>query len=209
MTCKNRLITTFLSIAFFTATSAHAIVGKQPLEGGVQKVELSLDHLREVGLDLKQVMTSSRHLYDEVMIQPVAMITQPEMIGPGMIINIPVGTRSVGPAQQPRKDRVDMAMNNMAPIISMLKKNADDFVSQEKELDVSPDTQTKMEPLVKDWLAGVNQISAELAQLQSLTAGPTYDNAAIASACTEMQKTAKELDKVRGKAFKIIKKEGK
>ncbi|HEY9791352.1 MAG TPA: hypothetical protein V6D22_13195 [Candidatus Obscuribacterales bacterium] len=188
-----------------TATAVAA--PSRTLEGGVQKVDLSLEHLRDVGLDLKEIMTSSRHLYDEVTIQPVAMITQPSMVGPGVIINIPVGTRPVGPPQQPRKDRVDLAMNNMAPIIKLFKKNADEFVADQKELDVSDDAKAKLHPLVGDWVTGVNKISSELQQLESLTQGPQYDNAAIAAICGNMQQSARDLDKVKDKAFKIMKRE--
>jgi hypothetical protein len=181
----------------------------QPITGSVKKVEISLESLRDMGLDLKEVMTSARHLYDEVSIQPVQVITQPELIGPGSVINIPIGTVPIGPPQPPRKSRVDLAMKNLSPIIDMLKGNADDFVAEEKQLDVTPEVQAKLNPLVQDWITKVNQIYGELQQLQPLTAGPTYDNAAIAAVCRNMQNTAQDLDKTRSKAFKIIKREGR
>lgn len=190
-------------------TRSEVTTQSQELKGAVKKVEISLETLRDVGLDLKEIMTSSRHLYDEVTIQPVTLITQPSMVGPGTIINIPIGTMPVGPVQPPRKTRVDVAMNSMSPIINMFKQNADDFVREEKQLDVSPEAKVLLDPLVQDWIANVDKIYSQLQQLVSLTRGPVYDNGAIASVCQDMQRTAGDLDKIRNKMFKIIKKENR
>jgi hypothetical protein len=97
----------------------------------------------------------------------------------------------------------------MTPIISTLKKNSDDFVAEEKTLDVSPEVQNDLTPLIGQWTSGINEIAAQLNQLQGLTSGPGYDNAAISTICSSMQKRAQALDKVRGQAFKIIKKASK
>jgi hypothetical protein len=191
------------------AADSIAVQQGQPLEGGIQKIDLSLEHLRDVGLDLKQVTTSCRHLYDEVNQQPVSIMTSPSMIGAGTIINIPIGFQQVGTPAQPRKSRVDQAMSIMTPIITTLKKNSDDFVAEEKTLDVTPEVQNDLTPLIGQWTSGINEISAQLNQLQGLTSGPAYDNASISTICSSMQKRAQSLDKVRGQAFKIIKKASK
>jgi hypothetical protein len=191
------------------AAESLAVQQGQPLEGGIQKIDLSLEHLRDVGLDLKQVTTSCRHLYDEVNQQPVSLMTSPSMIGAGTIINIPIGFQQVGTPAQPRKARVDQAMSIMTPIITTLKKNSDDFVSEEKTLDVSPEVQNDLTPLIQRWISGINDIAAQLNQLQGLTSGSVYDNASISTICSSMQQRAKMLDKVRGDAFKIIKKASK
>jgi len=179
------------------------------IQGGVQKVHISLEKLRDVGLDLKQVTTSARHLYDEVTIQPVSVITEPEVVGRGIIINIPIGTRPVGLPQPPNPKRVDQSMTIMRPIISTLKQNADDFVLQNKELDVSPEAKEKLEPLVKKWVELADNIGGQLKGLEPLTKGPAYDNSSIAAICVNIQQDAFLLDKVRRDAFKIIKKEEK
>ena len=171
-------------------------------------MQLTLEKLRDVGLDLKHVMTASKHLYDEVTIQPVTLITEPEVVGRGIVINIPIGTQPAGPPQPPRKDRVDLSMNEMTPVINMFKKNADDFVSGHKQLDLAPDIQTKLEPMIKDWIAQINDLSSQLNNLQPLTAGPTYDNTSIATVCTNIQKDVEQLDETRRKIYKVIRKEG-
>jgi hypothetical protein len=192
-----------------SSTAAPASPSTTTLTGGVKKVDLSLEKLRDVGLDLKRVMTGARHLYDEVSIQPVTVITEPEVVGRGMIINIPIGTRPVGPPQPPRKDRVDLSMNDMRPVITILKKNADDFVADRSQLDLPADIEQKLNPLVKDWISGVDRIAADLKSLDPLTTGPNYDNASIAAVCTDIQKNAKGLDEARRKVYKIMKKEDK
>lgn len=180
-----------------------------PLQAGIQKVDISLEKLRDIGLDLKQVTTSARHLYDEVSIQPVSLVTTPEVIGRGIIINIPVGTNPVGPPAPPNPRRVESAMSAMRPIIETLKTNADSFVTQHKELDVSPETQEKMAPLVQDWVKAANNLAGQLGVLEPLVKGPNYDNGAIAKVCQNIQQDAYVLDKIRRDAYKIIKKEEK
>ena len=191
-----------------TAGSASG-AGTAALKGGVQKVDVSLEHLRDVGLDLKRVMTAARHLYDEVTIQPVRMITEPEVVGMGMIINIPIGTQPVGPPEPPRKDRVDLSMSEMTPVITMFKKNADEFVAGSRELDLPSDALSEMQPMIKDWIAQVNDLSARLSALEPLTKGPNYDNQGIASLCSGIQQDAKKLDTTRRKVYKFIRKEEK
>src|SRR3984957_19870633 len=91
-----------------------AVLEKQsvPFKLNVTKVELSLDQLNDVGLDLKNILTVSKHLYDEVMVQPVTVITEPEMIA-GTVINLPVGTEPTGPPRPARKERVDLLMSQL------------------------------------------------------------------------------------------------
>ncbi|MBX9687805.1 MAG: hypothetical protein K2X27_13950 [Candidatus Obscuribacterales bacterium] len=179
-----------------------------PLAGGVQKVELSLEKLRDIGLDLKEVTMSARHLYDEVSIQPVSMVTEPEVIGRGIIINIPVATQAAGPPAPPNPKRVAVAMNSMGPIITTMQQNADDFVKYHKQIDVSDEAQEKLAPLVKKWVEAADNIGGQYKILETLTKGPNYDNANIAKICQNVQQDVYVLDKVRRDVYKIIKNDG-
>lgn len=181
---------------------------KAPLQTGVQKVELSLDKLREVGIDLKNLLKAAGSLYDEVTIQPVRIITQPEVVGRGMIINIPVGTVPTGPVAPPKKERVDLAMNNLRPVITMMKTNVDAFVSGKEQLDLSDTLQKQLQPQFDQWIALVNDLSAHQAKLETLTQGPPYDNAAIASQAGVLQSDIKKLDDTRRSIYKVIRKQG-
>ncbi len=181
----------------------------KPLQGGVQKIELGLEKLRDVELDLRSALRATSSLYDEVTIQPVRVVMQPTMVGAGTIVNIPIGTEPIGPLQPARKERVDLAINVMKPIIDMLKKNVDEFMSGEKQLDLSEAVNTKLQPQLQEWIKIVNTIAAQQSSLEQITQAPPYNNGAIAELAGSMERNIKELDKVRVVIYKVIRKEGK
>jgi hypothetical protein len=180
-----------------------------PLKMTVQKVQLDLEELRDIGLDLKHTLTAVRHLYDEVTLQPVGLQTEPELIANGVLISIPVGTYPVGPPAPPRKERVDMLMNEIRPVIALLKKNVDDFVTGSKQLDVSDSLKTELDPQLTQWIALVNDLDAQVKKLDLLTAGPHYDNYCIASTASAIQEDIKQLDEIRKTTYKLVRREGK
>ncbi len=61
-----------------------------------------------------------------------------------VIINIPVATQPTGPPRPARKERVDALMAQMKPIIDLLKKNADDFMSDSQVTEYSDEMKTKL-----------------------------------------------------------------
>jgi hypothetical protein len=172
-------------------------------------IDVSLEHLRDVGLDLKQVLTATRHIYDEVTISPQQASSQPTVIGFAACIPLRIGPRIDGPPIPARKQRVDLAMTNLTSIIGLLKQNADDFVLNGTQLNVSSDTNTKLKPLINQWNTTVGYLAQDFAALQKLTAGPDYQNGAIADTCTSLQGDVKDLDKIRGKIATIIRDEQK
>jgi hypothetical protein len=192
-----------------SSSAAGPSTNRPPIKGGVQKVELSLEKLRDVGLDLKHTLKAVSGLYDEVTIQPVTLITEPEIVGPGVIINLPIGTRPTGPPQPARKDRVDLEMNAMRPMINLLKTNTDEFMSGQLELDLPDQVLAELKPETQKWVATVDNLAGQLAQLNQLTQGPPYDQQGIAAMATDMQKSIKQLDQTRRKIYKVIRKEGK
>lgn len=180
-----------------------------PMQAGVQMIELNLQMLTQVGLDIKNLLKSTGSLYDEVTIQPVSVITEPEVVGRGIIINIPVGTRPVGPPAPPKKARVDLAMNQIRPIVTTLKQDVDEFESGKARLDISDDTRQDLHPYFDSWIKTVNDISTNMKQLESVTTGPPYDNSSIAQAVGTIHQDAQRLDEVRRKIYKYLQKEGK
>ncbi len=171
------------------------------------KVELSLDQLNDVGLDLKNILTVSRHLYDEVMVQPVTVITEPEMIA-GTVISLPIGTEPTGPPRPARKERVDLLMSQIKPVIDLLKNNADAFMKDSEVNELPDEMKTKIEPLYKKWLAYMDDVYARLLDLEKLTVGPTYDNYAIANDCQLIERDVKQIDEVRRPIYKLVQEEG-
>lgn len=191
-----------------TVTSAGDSAGSA-LQGGVHKIELSLELLRDVGLDLKHLMSAAGHLHDEVSIQPVTVQTEPEVVGMGTIIYIPIGTTPIGPPAPPRKDRLDIAMSQLKPQIELMKNNVDDFVSGKDQLDLPADVLTELKPLTDKWVVLVNDAYQQLLRVEPLVQGPKYDNAAIAAQAIAIQQDVQKLEDLRSHIYKIIRKEGK
>ena len=172
------------------------------------KVNLGLEQLNDVGLDLKNVLSATRHLYDEVMIQPVSIITEPEMVA-GCVINLPVGTEPTGPPMPPRKARVDMIMSQIRPVIALLKQNADQFMIDSQISNFPEDIQPKLDPLFKKWLTHMDDAYGRLLDLEKLTVGPPYDNYAIAETTKIIQQDIKQIDEARRPIYKIMQEESK
>lgn len=190
-------------------TDAGSSGATAPMQAGVQMIELNLQMLTQVGLDIKNLLKSTGSLYDEVTIQPVSVITEPEVVGRGIIINIPVGTRPVGPPAPPKKARVDLAMNQIRPIVTTLKQDVDEFETGKARLDISDDTRKDLHPYFDSWIKTVNDINTNMKQLESVTTGPPYDNSSIAQAAGTIHQDAQRLDEVRRKIYKYLQKEGK
>ncbi len=190
-------------------STQNAPATQKPLKGSVEKVELNLELLRDVGLDLKEVLKAASSLYDEVTVQPVRLLTQPEVVGNGIIINVPIGTTPVGPPQPARKERVDLAMNSIKPIIKMMKANVDAFVAGDRKFDLPADVIAQLKPKFKEWASTVNTVASREQELEAITASPPYSNRTIADLAVSLQKDVKELDKTRRAIYRVIRKEGK
>lgn len=182
---------------------------RQPLQGRIQKIELDERTFQDVALDLKTALRGASSLYDEVTRQPVRVVTQPEMIASGTIVNVPIGTEPTGPPQPARKAYLDAAMRKMRPIIDNFKNNVDEFLSGEKQLDVSPTVMTRLQPQIQAWVKSVNAIAIEQRQLEQITYAPPYDNESIARMATILSEHLKNLERVRSEVYKLMRKEGK
>jgi len=179
------------------------------LEGGAQKFELNLEKLRDLGLDLKNVIKGASSLYDEVTIQPVTLIMQPNMVGRGTIIQRPIGVQAAGPPQPARKERVDLSMASLRPVVALLKRNVDDFIASDRQLNLPDHVANQLQPYLDEWIKVVGTMASQEARLEQLTQGPPYDNQAISALASAIQNETKRLDKIRRDVYKIIQKEGK
>jgi hypothetical protein len=190
-------------------TANSAVANASVLRGGVEKVELGLAKLQDVEIDLKTAMRATTSMTQEVTRQAVRVITQPNPLPNGTIINLPVGTEPVGPPQPARKEYIEAALKRMTPIINTLKKNVDEFVSGEKQLDLPEDVMTKLQPEFQLWVKSVNNLAYKMRHLEQITYGPPYDNLAIAELSNTMTNNLKDLEAIRLSIYKVIKKEGK
>jgi hypothetical protein len=180
-----------------------------PLPGKVEKVEMSLEKLRDIGLDLKHVLKAASSLYDDVMIAPVRLINEPEVVGGAIMISLPIAAQPIGPPEPPNKERVDLAMSEIKTVIGMLKQNVPEFVGDGKELDLPDNVRAELEPQFTDWVQMVNTMAWRETQLEQITQGPPYNNMDIAAQAIQIQQNAKELDRIRREIYKVIRREGK
>ncbi len=179
-----------------------------PFKLSASKVNLGLEQLNDVGLDLKNVLSATRHLYDEVMIQPVEILTEPEMVA-GCVISLPIGTIPTGPPKPARKARVDLIMAQIRPVLDLLKQNANEFMADSQISHFPADLQTKLDPLFKKWLTHMDDVYGRLLDLERMTVGPTYDNYAIANTTQIIQEDVKQIDEARRPIYKLLQEEAK
>lgn len=198
-----------LCLADTTNTTNSSSTTKPPFKLQATKIEVSLDQLNDVGLDLKHVLTCCRHLYDEVSIRPMNIITEPEMIGTGVVINLPVAMEPTEPPKPPRKQRVNLIMSEIRPVIELLKQNGDQFLKDNEVSGYPQSVQDELAPLLKKWIAYTDDVLAKLIKLEELTPGPTYDNYAIAQTTRAIEDDIKQIDDVRRPIYKLVQEEGK
>jgi len=192
-----------------TSTPSPTTTNTQPFKLVAKKVEISLDQLKDVGFDLKHVLSICGHLYDEVTNCPETVITEPEMIGAGTVINLPVALEPTGPPRPPRKERVDLLMSEIRPVITLLAQNGDEFLKDSQVAGFPEPMQEKLNPLIKKWVAYADDVYAKLLKLEALTPGPAYDNYAIADAIKAIQSDVQQIDEVRRPIYKLVQEEGK
>jgi hypothetical protein len=181
----------------------------QMLKGNVQIVQFELKTLEEIGPYIKNILKTSTSLYEQATFQPVRVITQPTIIGAGTISNIPIGTEPTGPPKPITKQQLDTAINQMKPSIDLLKRNVNEFMTGEKQLNLPDDLMAQLDPQFTEWIGLVNRISAQEIELTKIRQNPPYDNLEVAKAMLIIQKSAKNLDKVRSSISKVMRKERK
>lgn len=189
-----------------TETPAADQASSTTLKGAVETIQLNLEVLRDIGLDLKKLRSASEELYNEVTLQPVSLQMQPNVVGMGTIIYTPVAAAPMYMA--PRKKRVDLAMNDIRPIVMIMKEDVDKVLSGQRKIDLPDNTDEALDPLFKTWEKLVNNIYSQFTVLEPLTQTSNYDNRAIARSANSIYKDTKSLEDVRKKVFKIIQREG-
>lgn len=176
------------------------------LQGSIETVQLNLEVLRDIGLDIKKLRSAAEELYNEVTLQPVSLQMQPNVVGMGTVIYTPVAAAPIYMA--PRKKRIDLAMNDIRPIVTLMKEDVDKVLSGQRKIDLPENTDEVLDPLFTNWESLVKDIYKQFTDLEPLTQTSSYDNRAIARSANSICKDAKSLENIRKKVFKIIQKEG-
>jgi len=191
-----------------SAASATAPSATTTLSGSIQKITVDLNRLNDVGRDLKHVVKSLSSIYDEASYEPASFTSEPEMIGPTVVM-FPMLVRPIGMPPQPmRKERVDLAMSEIKPVIDMLAKNVNRYVNGQVKLDLPDDIMTQIQPHLDAWVSGMGQLNTMETALEGMTQGPPYNNDKVGNQALAMEKQIKKLDENRRAIFSIVRKEG-
>ena len=188
-----------------TQTTNTTTIDLNKLQGKVEKINLDLEMIRDVGLDLKTASRASMNLFQEVTVQPVRVITQPEPLANGTIINIPVGTEPTGPPRPARREQVNAYIKSMKSIIDMLKMNVDEFIAGERQFNLPENVMTELQPKFQLWIKIVNATAYKFRQLEQITYAPPYNNEEIAVASLTIAKDIKYLDQIRMQIYQVVK----
>lgn len=204
-------ITTFVPAmaddASGTAAGAAAPSATTMQKGNVVKAEVTLNDLRDARLSVSRVRKAAANLYDEVTRQQMTMSYNPNVVGTSVIMT-PRPTFD-GPSLPPRKKWVDASMAEIGPEIKLFKEDVDAAIESNRRTDVSTDARNQLDPIRDEAFEIVNKSFAEYTYLEKLTAGPNYDNGAIASTVQGLNERMKQLDKSLKKAIRILQKEAK
>lgn len=177
------------------------------LQGGVVKVQTSIDDLRDARLSISRVRKSVANLYDEVTREQMSMTYNPNLIGTTVItVPMPVRTGITLPA---RPKWVRASMNEMRPTLTLFKEDVDIAIESDRHVDASERTKEALAPLRSEAFGAVEKSFKIFQQLESLTQGPSFDNESIATNAKSLDKELKELDRSLKKGISILQKEAK
>ncbi len=176
------------------------------IKGGVVQVEVTLNDLRDARLSISRARKATANLYDEVTRQQMTTTYNPNLVGTTVIMTPMIMS---GPLLPARKKWVDESMDDIGPIIKLFKEDVDQAIESNRRTDVSDKSKKTLDPLREEAFASVKESFDLYKELEKLTAGPAYDNAAIASLAKSLDGKFKGLDKTFKKAISILQKEAK
>ncbi len=177
------------------------------LQGGVVKVEVTLNDLRDARLSSSRVRKAAANLYDEVTRQQVTMNYNPNLVGT-TVITIPTPTFT-GQYLPPRRKWVAAAMAEIGPIMNLFKEDVETAIESDRRTNVSEATREVLDPLRDDVFALVKSSFSTYQELEKLTGGSGYDSNAIASAAKGLDNQMKQLDRSLKKGISTLQKEAK
>lgn len=213
MVCKklSLLIFLFAATAAFAQTdsSPEQSKGTEPLKGEADVVVVTLSDLRDVGSDLEHLRNAANQLYGEVTLQRVTVQTIPTLVGPGSVVNLPIGFMPTGEYIPPRTRRVVAAMNEIRPIATLLKADLDSFKSGQKQLVLPGETAEVFNEQMQQWSVEADNIYGQLQLLEHLCAHHPYDQGAMAQATWAIVEDSKDLERIRRAMYKALQREVK
>ncbi len=180
-----------------------------PLQGEAQIVVLTLKDLHDVGLDLNHLKDTASQLYSEVTLQRMTVQTMPTLVGPGSVVNLPIGLVPTGDYIPPRTHRVIILMAEMRPVASMLRDDLDEFRHGESQLMLPGETSAVFAEQMQQWSVNVDNIYGQLEILERACQHRPYDQGIMAQATWAIVEDAKELERIRRAMYRALQREGK
>jgi hypothetical protein len=204
------LIVGFSAVANYAEDPKSGSLGtpSNPIQGGVVKIDVTLNDLRDARLSTSRVRKAAANLYDEVTRQQVTMNYNPNVVGMAVIMT--PSPSFTGAYLPPRKKWVEAAMSEIGPIITLLKEDVDLAIESNRRTEVADATRAQLDPLRDEAFSKVNTSFDLYKQLQKLCFGvSSYDNQAIAHVASSLDHEMKSLDKSLKKGIAVLQKEAK
>jgi hypothetical protein len=177
--------------------STASATSSQQLQGGVVKTvkeaQLGLNALAKT---LGQLKHTDTDLYNEATRQIANLVEEPEIIA-GTVIYIPVNF-TTGDYLPMRKKWVEYYMTQLAKLIPIVQEDIDAVL-------IPDDKAEKADEYITQLKAEIQDIQNQYQILIQLTAGPNYNQTAIAAICHNIDHDIKQMDESRKKAFHAIK----
>jgi hypothetical protein len=177
------------------------------LPGGVKMLALTMHELRDAKKSVDKVKRVSSDIYDEMTRVPIQMGEMINAVG-STVINIPVPV-GIGDALPARPKWVSYYMNELVPLIHLMKEEIDEVESGTAKWVMRDDLKEALKPHYEEWKTVVKDVVSRVSILQTLTQKPPYDQAAAAKEAKDINKDAKKLEKTRNKIEKVFKKKSK
>lgn len=191
-------------LSYCPAALAQEPAGKEvDMEGHIEQEIITAETgLRDLTTSLHHLKRAATDILTEVERQDMVVVGEPDVIGPMIIPAIPNPTGTVGSGQflPPRKKFIDYFMSQIDHLMPIVEKSAEAVTLPESASDQEKADRARLGELMAE-LKGCFQA------LDKVTAGPQYDNLAIAGQATAFGDLVKRIDKRCKSLYKAMKKD--
>ncbi|MGD9681790.1 MAG: hypothetical protein AB7W16_11460 [Candidatus Obscuribacterales bacterium] len=214
------LLFSILALSIFSLNNCPAVLADEPdekpaeehigsdeskidMEGHIEKETMTAESgLKDLATSLQHLKRAAIDILTEVERQDMVVVGEPDVIGPMIIPAMPnpTGTVSSGQFLPPRKKFIDYFMIQIDHLMPIVEKSAEAVTLPE-----SASTQAKADRARLGDL--VIELKSCFEALDKVTAGPRYDNMAIARQATAFGDLVKKIDGRRKSLYKSMKKD--
>lgn len=191
------LLLSILALSVVFLSDCPAVLADEPakeeidMEGHIEQGIITAEAgLRDLTTSLHHLKRAATDILTEVERQDMVVVGEPDVIGPMIIPAIPnpTGTVSSGQFLPPRKKFIDYFMIQIDHLMPIVEKSSEAVTLPESATDQEKADRARLGELMIE-LQGCFQA------LDKVTAGPQYDNLAIARQATAFGDLVKKIDK--------------